>query len=211
MVIDLPVSIVPETFAAPGSPVTASVIVWSVGNENADTNERLKFMKSLADVAHREDKTRLVSAACLVNWFKLAIADRLTEHLDVIGVNEYMGWYAPDFSALPKLFHNSHPKKPVIITEFGADALPGLHGSAEDKGTEECQAEVFRRQIETIRQIPYVKGMTPWVLYDFRCPRRTSSIQNYYNRKGLLDPEKRYRKPAFEILQRFYSEKGRDS
>ena len=75
----------------------------------------------------------------------------------------------------------------------------------------ECQTELFRRQIKTIRQIPYVKGMTPWVLYDFRCPRRTSSIQNYYNRKGLLDPEKKYRKPAFAVLQTFYREKEREA
>ncbi len=182
----------------------ASVIIWSVGNENADTNERLKFMKGLADTAHQMDATRLVSAACLVSWLKLAIADRLAAHLDVIGINEYMGWYAPDFSMLPKMFANSHPDKPVIITEFGADALPGLHGSIDDKGTEECQAEIYRKQTETIRGIEYVRGMSPWILYDFRCPRRTSSIQNYYNRKGLLSADKSYRKPAFAVLQEFY-------
>ena len=43
----------------------ASVIIWSVGNENADTDERLKFMSVLAECAHREDETRMVSAACL--------------------------------------------------------------------------------------------------------------------------------------------------
>ena len=185
----------------------ASVIVWSVGNENADTNARLQFMKRLAAFAHREDTTRLVSAACLVSFSKLAIADRLADYLDVIGVNEYMGWYSPDFSLLPKLFLNSHPAKPVIITEFGADALPGLTGSRQEKGTESYQADVYERQIETLRTIPYVKGMTPWILYDFRCPRRTSSIQNYYNRKGLLSPDKTYRKPAFDVLMRYYLER----
>ncbi len=186
----------------------ASVIIWSVGNENADTDKRLRFMRSLVRTARHEDGTRLVSAACLIDFERLAIADRLMEDLDVVGINEYMGWYMPDFSLLGALFANSRPEKPVIISEFGADALAGLHGSPEDKGTEECQAEIFRKQIETIRGIPYVKGMTPWILYDFRSPRRTSSLQNYYNRKGLLSPDKRVRKQAFAVLRDFYKETG---
>ena len=182
----------------------ASVIVWSVGNENADTDARLRFMGRLADLARGEDDTRLVSAACLVDGALNRIADRLAEKLDVIGVNEYYGWYDPDFDRLPRLFENSRPVKPVIVTEFGADALRGAHGTAEDKGTEECQAEVYRRQVAVLAAIPYVRGMSPWILYDFRCPRRTSVLQGYYNRKGLLDESKEYRKPAFYVLQAFY-------
>ncbi len=185
----------------------ASVVVWSVGNENADTDERLAFMKGLADCAHAADRTRLVSAACLVNAAENRIADRLAEHLDVIGINEYCGWYTPDFSKLPELMENSSPDKPVIITEFGADALAGCHGARDDKGTEECQADIYEKQIETLREISYIKGMTPWLLYDFRCPRRTSVRQNYYNRKGLLSETKACRKPAFYVLQKFYRSK----
>lgn len=184
----------------------ASVIIWSVGNENADTDERLKFMSSLAECAHKEGGNRLVSAACLVNSEKNVIADRLAEYLDVIGINEYCGWYTPDFEKLPQLMANSRPQKPVIITEFGADALAGHHGTITDKGTEECQAYVYERQIETLREIDYIKGMTPWILYDFRCPRRTSYIQKYYNRKGLCSADKKYKKMAFHVLQRFYME-----
>ncbi len=182
----------------------ASVVLWSVGNENADTDQRLAFMGRLADLARQEDDTRLVSAACLVDGGLNRIADRLAEKLDVIGINEYYGWYDPDFSRLPQLFENSDPDKPVIITEFGADALRGLHGSPEDKGTEECQKAVYEKQTEVLAAIPYVRGMTPWILYDFRCPRRTSVRQGYYNRKGLLDEGKEYRKPAFYVLQSFY-------
>ncbi len=184
----------------------ASVIIWSVGNENADTDERLKFMSGLAECARKEDETRLVSAACLVDGAKNMIADRLIDYLDVIGINEYCGWYTPDFEKLPELMANSNPTKPVIITEFGADALPKHHGTITDKGSEECQAYVYQKQIETLRKINYIKGMTPWILYDFRCPRRTSLLQKYYNRKGLLSEDKKYKKPAFGVLQRFYQE-----
>ncbi|MDE7361431.1 MAG: glycoside hydrolase family 2 [Oscillospiraceae bacterium] len=183
----------------------ASVIIWSVGNENPDTDDRLSFMSRLAECAHSIDKTRPVSAACLVNTEKNAIEDRLEQYLDIIGLNEYCGWYTAEWQMLPELFENSDPQKPVIITEFGADAYAGLRGTITDKGTEDCQAYVYERQIENIREIPYIKGMTPWILYDFRCPRRTSVNQKYYNTKGLLSADKKYRKPAFYVLRDFYN------
>ena len=184
----------------------ASVIIWSVGNENLDSDDRFRFMGNLADFAHQYDNTRMVSAACLVDGETLSIKDRLAEKLDIIGVNEYIGWYSPNFEELPQLMNNSNPTKPVIISEFGADATPGLHGSVDDKGTEECQEAIYRKQIEVIRQIPYIKGITPWILFDFRCPRRTAAIQGYYNRKGLVSSDRTYYKPAFSVLQSFYRE-----
>ena len=182
----------------------ASVIIWSVGNENEDTDARLKFMGSLAACARSMDPTRMVSAACLVNFAKNAIEDRLEQYLDIIGLNEYCGWYTPDLKMLPQLFANSCPEKPVIITEFGADAQPGLRGTITDKGTEDCQAYVYEKQTQQIRKISYIKGMTPWILNDFRCPRRTSSIQNYYNTKGLLSADHQHKKLAFYVLRDFY-------
>ncbi len=182
----------------------ASVIVWSVGNENPDTDERLHFMGGLADFAHKNDPSRLVSAACLVNFAKNAIEDRLEERLDVIGLNEYCGWYTADFRMLPELFANSNPKKPVIITEFGADAYAGRRGTVTDKGTEDCQAYVYERQVAEIQKISYIKGMTPWILRDFRCPRRTASTQRYFNTKGLVSSDGNYKKMAFYVLQEFY-------
>lgn len=181
----------------------ASVIIWSVGNENQDTDERLKFMGALADTARKADPTRPVSAACLVNFAKNAIEDRLEARLDIIGLNEYCGWYVADFHTLPALFENSHPDKPVIITEFGADAYAGFRGTVTDKGTEDCQAYVYEKQVEQIGKIDYIKGMAPWILRDFRCPRRTAVTQKYYNTKGLISKDGK-RKMAFDVLRRFY-------
>lgn len=79
-------------------------------------------MSSLAKKAKEVDPSRLVSAACLVDHSELKIKDRLVDYLDIIGINEYYGWYAPDFNDLIKVFNNSNPQKPVVITEFGADA-----------------------------------------------------------------------------------------
>jgi beta-glucuronidase len=182
----------------------ASVILWSVGNENPDTDSRYRFMSALAGHAKKLDPSRLVSAACLVDHVNLRIADRLAAELDVIGINEYYGWYDPDFSKLIRIFENSRPDKPVVISEFGADARAGARGSEDDLGTEDCQLAIYRKQLATIARIPYIKGISPWILYDFRCPRRLNELQNYYNTKGLLDAGKTYRKPVFYEMQRFY-------
>lgn len=182
----------------------ASVVIWSVGNENADTDERLHFMSSLAIKAKQLDNTRLVSAACLVDGERLMIRDRLEQYLDIIGLNEYYGWYAPDFNELIQLLDNSNPNKPVVITEFGADALKGARGTADDMGTEDCQLDIFRRQTEALGKIPYIQGTNPWILFDFRCPRRTNILQGEYNRKGMLNEDKTYKKPAFYVMKDFY-------
>ncbi|OGO80283.1 MAG: glycosyl hydrolase family 2 [Clostridiales bacterium GWC2_40_7] len=185
----------------------ASVIIWSVGNENADTDDRLEFMGALAQKVREYDDTRLVSAACLVDMENLRIADRLVEHLDIIGINEYYGWYDPDFDKLPKLFENSRPEKPVIITEFGADAYPGARGTSDDLGTEDCQLEIYKRQVETIETVPWINGTSPWILYDFRSPRRFNELQKGYNTKGLLSADKKRRKLAYYIMKQFYADR----
>ncbi|MGE5613016.1 MAG: glycoside hydrolase family 2 protein [Bacillota bacterium] len=186
----------------------ASVIIWSVGNENADTDERYAFMSSLAKEAKRLDPTRLVSAACLVDNENLAIKDRLAGCLDIVGVNEYYGWYDPDFENLVKVFENTRIDKPVIISEFGADARAGVRGMADDLGTEDCQLEVYRKQTRTLGSISCVKGISPWILYDFRCPRRHNELQKGYNTKGLLSGDKKYKKPAFYVMKEFYRNYG---
>lgn len=186
----------------------ASVIIWSVGNENPDTDDRLAFMAGLAGLAKQLDPTRLTSVACLVDPSGPAIADRLVDHIDIIGINEYYGWYEPDFSKLVALFDNSRPAKPVVICEFGADAVAGLHGAADELFTEENQVAVYRRQLDVLASIACIKGLSPWILYDFRCPRRLHANHGYHNRKGLLDETRTRRKLAFAELQRFYAQTG---
>jgi beta-glucuronidase len=182
----------------------ASVIIWSVGNENADTDARNAFMSNLAKKAHALDDSRLVSAACLVNHDLLKIEDRLADSLDIIGINEYYGWYDPEFEKLPKILTNSNPGKPVIITEFGGDARKGQRGSVDDLFSEDKQKRLFEQQVETLKKCPFIAGTTPWIFYDFRCPRRLNRYQEGFNRKGLIDADRKTRKPAFYVMQEFY-------
>jgi beta-glucuronidase len=182
----------------------ASVAIWSVGNENADSDSRLSFMSRLAGVARNLDGTRPVSAACLVDHQELAIKDRLADSLDIIGINEYYGWYDPDFSKLPRILENSDPGKPVIISEFGGDARLGERGSVDDLWTEDKQRRLFEKQVEVIAACPYIKGTSPWILYDFRCPRRLNRYQELFNRKGLIDADRKSKKLAFAAMADFY-------
>jgi beta-glucuronidase len=185
----------------------ASVIIWSVGNENVDTDSRLAFMARLAQKAKELDSSRLVSAACLIKHDKLLIDDRLADFLDVIGINEYFGWYDPDFEKLPKILSNSNPGKPVIISEFGADARLGQRGTVDELWTEDKQKYIYEKQVETFDRCPYIAGTTPWILYDFRCPRRFNRYQKGFNRKGLIDEQRKVKKPAFFVMKKFYAGK----
>jgi beta-glucuronidase len=182
----------------------ASVVVWGVGNENPDTDERLAFMAGLVATARALDPTRLVSAACLVDRSTRRIDDRLAAELDVVGINQYYGWYEPDMEDLAAIGRNYDGQRPIVITEAGAGAPIGRHGTAEDLFTEEHMAAVYLAQIATIAGIDAVRGLCPWVLYDFRSTRYQNSFQRGFNRMGLIDADKRTRKLAFGVLQHFY-------
>ena len=185
----------------------ASVIIWSVGNENPDTDARLDFMKGLADTAKAFDPTRLTSAACLVNHARNRIEDRLAEHIDVIGINEYYGWYEENFEDPVEIGRNSDPGKPVVISETGADGAIGEGAPARGLFSEAYMTEVYEKQIETLRALSYVKGMSPWILYDFRVERRQNIFQRGFNKKGLIAADKATRKDAFAVLSAYYAER----
>jgi len=184
----------------------ASVIIWSVGNENPDTDARLTFMKSLAETCKTLDPTRLTSAACLVNHAQNRIEDRLAEHIDIIGLNEYYGWYEENFDDLAAIGENSDPDRPVVISETGADGVVGDKGPERGLFSEAYMAEVYVRQIAALRRLSYIKGMSPWILYDFRVERRQNIFQNGYNHKGLIAADKKTKKKAFHILAGYYHE-----
>ena len=182
----------------------ASIILWGVGNENADTDARLSFLSRLARAAKTADPSRLIGAACLINRQTFAIEDRLAAVLDVIGLNEYFGWYEPDFAGLDRLLANSCPDKPVLISETGADAVSGLRGTGRQLFTEDWQAEFYRQQFVRIAACPYIAGMAAWLLYDFPTERRQTSCQKGYNRKGLITADRKTRKAAFQVLGDLY-------
>jgi beta-glucuronidase len=194
----------------------AALILWSIGNETPVSEPRTRFHSALADTVRSLDPTRLISAALLVERKDvdghpvIAISDPLVSKLDVMAVNTYMGWYGDDKLAdLPGVRWETPVIKPVIISEFGADAVAGLHDPAMKKFSEEYQAEYYRQTLAMAASIPHLQGMSPWILKDFRSPRREHPVfQNGWNRKGLIS-ETGVRKQAFKVLADDYATRAK--
>jgi beta-glucuronidase len=189
----------------------AAIVIWSMANETPINDARTKFISGLAGRARELDPTRLISAALLVHTEKngerstKVVDDPLGAALDVIGTNEYIGWYELHPETADVTDWRIDYQKPLIMTEFGADAKAGLHGGDNDRWTEEYQANVFRHQLAMLNRIGQLRGMSPWILMDFRSPRRPLvGIQDGFNRKGLVSDQGE-KKKAFYVLQEAYT------
>lgn len=187
----------------------AALALWSVGNETPVAENRTRFHAALAATVRELDPSRLISAALLVEreGDTVRIADPLLPQLDVMAVNTYAGWYGNDsLQDLAKLRWALPADKPLLISEFGADALAGQHdlGAEPKKWSEEFQAAYYRATLQMLSSIPNLRGLSPWVLKDFRSPRREHPVyQNGWNRKGLIS-ETGQRKLAFDVMADWY-------
>jgi beta-glucuronidase len=191
----------------------ASVIIWSVANETPLTEARLKFLRALIDDARRLDGTRLISAALnrsvSSTTYEVVLDDPLGEHLDLLAYNTYLGWYGKlPASDIPQVKWRSVYEKPMILSEFGTDAKRGVRGPKEARWTEDHQAWFYELTIANAESVPWIRGMSPWILKDFRSPRRyRGDYQNYWNRKGIIT-ETGERKLAWSVLREHYTRKG---
>jgi beta-glucuronidase len=101
--------------------------------------------------------------------------------------------------------------KPVFVSEFGGDARQGYHGSKDQRWTEDFQADLYRQTLPMLDKIEGFAGLTPWILVDFRSPRRPLvGIQDGFNRKGLISSEG-VKKEAFTVLQEYYRKRARSA
>ena len=190
----------------------AALIIYSVANETPISDARNRFLRQLIQDAHSTDPTRLVSAALQSNEvvernrITVRIKDPIAGDLDVLGNNEYVGWYSRRPKEADSMDWISEYDKPLIMSEFGADALFGYHGDVLTRWTEEYQENLYEHQIAMLKRIPFLSGMAPWILKDFRSPRRTlPRFEGYFNRKGLVSDHGE-KKKAFFVLQKFYRE-----
>jgi beta-glucuronidase len=187
----------------------ASVVLWSVANETPVGEARNSFLTRLIERARELDPTRLITAALEthdVGGETLRIDDPLGAHLDVLGCNEYIGWYVGLPEMCDRVAWQSAYDKPLVMSEFGGSAAFGRHGDPLERWTEEYQESLYEHQLAMLRRIPFLRGTTPWILMDFRSPRRQlAGIQDFFNRKGLIS-DKGQKKKAFFVMQRFYRE-----
>ena len=187
----------------------ANVIIWSIANETPHSAERDKFLGGLAKYARTLDNTRLISMAMEVTGasnYVNRLNDNMNEYVDVVSFNQYIGWYR-DVNDAPKMKWVIPYDKPVIISEFGGGARYGYHGAKNQRWTEEFQENLYKENTAMLDKIEGLAGTTPWILKDFRSPRRVlPGVQDYYNRKGLVS-DKGEKKLAFYVLKKWYETK----
>lgn len=189
----------------------ASVIIWSVGNETPISPVRTDFMHALLTKARDLDPTRMVSAALEVNYNALQdkniVDDPLGAFVDLVAFNEYLGWYGGTPDKCRTTNWDTPYNKPLFISETGGDAKGGFHADSLTRFSEEYQEWYFKEQTEMFKRLPakYV-GISPWILADFRSPRRNNPLyQEGWNRKGLYD-DKGNKKKAFFVMKAYYND-----
>lgn len=187
----------------------AAVIIWSMANETPVSEARNTFLKNLAQTARELDETRLISAALEQKSSKgnhdiRFIEDPFAEFVDILSFNVYIGWYDGLPEKCSRLEWQLPDNKPVIISEFGGGAKFGYHADSLTRWSEEYQQLVYVENLKMLSKIKSLAGMSPWILADFRSPRRVlPGIQDGWNRKGLISDKGEFKK-AYFILQKFF-------
>jgi beta-glucuronidase len=212
----------PETYANAERQVTemvqrdknrACVILWSVSNETPISEPRNVFLRKLIARVRELDSTRLLTAALerhYSNEHTQVVDDPLGHDLDVLGVNEYVGWYDGLPAKCETITWDVKYEKPLVFSELGGDAKAGHHGPPSRRWTEEFQEDLYRHQLAMLKHIRVWRGLSPWILTDFQSPRRhLPKIQDGWNRKGLVSDHGE-KKKAFYVLQAFYKQVARD-
>ena len=187
----------------------ANIIIWSIANETPHSAERDRFLSRLSTYAKSLDSSRLISMAMEVTSAKNYVNrlnDNMNQYVDVVSFNQYVGWYR-DVNDAPKMTWEIPYDKPVIVSEFGGGAKYGLHGEKNQRWTEEFQENLYKENVAMLDKIDGLAGTTPWILKDFRSPRRVlPGVQDYYNMKGLFS-DKGEKKKAFFVLKEWYEKK----
>ena len=184
---------------------------WGVANETAPSESRNAFLKSLVELCHKMDTTRLITAAfdlpklnSETNAFEME--DDFIENLDVVSINKFMGWYHRWPMSPSEIRWNVALDKPLIFSEFGGEALYGQSGDSTvtSSWSEEYQEKLYKDNLEMFKYIPNLAGISPWILFDFRSPYRFHPTnQEGWNRKGLIS-DQGYRKKAWYVMKEYY-------
>lgn len=188
----------------------AAVIIWSIANETPHSDARDTFLGNLSKYAREQDNTRLISMAMEVtkapdNLNRLD--DNMNEYVDIISFNQYIGWYRNTNESAKLMKWDIPYNKPVIISEFGGEALQGLHGDKTHKWNEEYQEVLYIQNLAMLDKIDGLSGLSPWILVDFYSPRRQlPDVQDFFNRKGLISSWG-IKKKAFYVMKDYYGEK----
>jgi len=200
-----------------------SVVVDSVANELSPTPNTTpgteKYLSRAIDLARRLDPVAAVGldTYCYPGY----PPQRIYSRLDVLGIDDYFGWYTgrpghsvADFDELAPFLRQSHaryPNQALVVSEFGAEAL--YDGPASVKGTFDFQSDYLRRTYAVLAGLPFMNGSIYWALRDFAVnPGWTggAALPREYptdglNHKGLLGYDGT-EKPAFAVASSLFEQ-----
>ena len=191
-----------------------SILLWSLSNETRPGEARDRFMSDLLEYARSLDDSRLFTSAFSILQIdeqtgSVSMNDSFAREVDVVGINLYMGWYR-SWTKYPSEYSWSVSRgKPLVFSEFGAEALYGKHGNRDkaDSWSEDYQEQLYKDNLKMIDGIGNLSGVVPWLLYDFRSPYRLHpQLQQGWNRKGVLS-ENGERKKSWFVLRDYFQNK----
>ncbi|MBQ7116705.1 MAG: glycoside hydrolase family 2 protein [Clostridia bacterium] len=188
-----------------------SIVVWGLSNEitmhGVADPDLIENHRILNDMAHKMDKTRLTTIACLT------MCDPDSEYVkipDVVSYNHYFGWYGGEASMNGPWFdkfHKNHPDIPIGCSEYGCEAL-NWHTSNPTQGdyTEEYQAYYHEELIKQLFTRKYIWSTHVWNMFDFGADARQEGGENGQNHKGLVTMDRKYKKDSFYAYKAWLSD-----
>lgn len=186
------------------------VVMWSVANEAATyEKESVPYFTKVIDKMRSLDNTRPVTMV----HTSPAESDLVSDMLDVICVNRYYGWYT-DHShieviekQLEKELNQWYKKyrKPLIMTEYGADTIAGLHKLPAVSFSEEFQCEYLDAFHKVFDKCDFVIGEHVWNFADFATKQGLNRIDG--NKKGVFTRQRQPKMSAFMLQKRWTSKR----
>ncbi len=185
-----------------------SVVLWSIANEpEADTDASVAYFTPLVDLARELDPTRPVGTVNMA--FAPYGRDRLQALGDVVMINRYYGWYV-DSEDLESAERNLEAElrgwaekydQPILVTEYGADTISGLHSVRPVLYSEEYQADLLDTYHRVFDRIDAVVGEHVWNFADFQTG--TSFVRVDGNKKGVFTRDRRPKSAAQHLRRRW--------
>lgn len=182
------------------------VVMWSVGNE-ADTSEdeAVPYFKKVIDTMRSLDDTRPITLVQTM-W---PSADKVSQWLDVICINRYFGWYS-DHSHLEVIgmqvekemkewYEKYH--KPMMVTEYGADTIAGLHKFPPVAFSEEFQCAFLEEYHKAFDRLDFMVGEHVWAFADFQTKQGLNRVDG--NKKGVFTRNRQPKMAAYVLKKRW--------
>ena len=192
-----------------------SVVVWSLGNEpstDAMPDKAYDYWWPLYQLAHETDpQNRPVTLVGCQNIYE---KDRIIPAMDIVFINRYYGWYnlSGDLETARYAFRMeldwwADKGKPIVLSEYGADTIAGLHSAAPDMFSEEFQVAYYETINACLDERPFIVGEMPWNYADFSTCQGPMRVGG--NRKGLFTRDRRPKMAAHYFRKRWHLMEGK--